>query len=47
MVIAVTVFMSREGFNASPALIDGVMVLNLILRSDWLMAEIADHIAIP
>ena len=39
--------MSREGFYSSPALVDGVMVFNLILRGDRQMAEIAFHIAIP
>jgi hypothetical protein len=38
VMLAVTGFMSGEGFNPSPALIDRVMVFNIILRGDRLLA---------
>jgi hypothetical protein len=48
MMHAVAMLMSRSDINAARALVDGVMVFNLILRGDWLSAEVAYfHIAIP
>jgi hypothetical protein len=48
MVLAVTSLVSGGNLSAPVALIDWVMVFNLILCVDWLMAEVAGfHIAIP
>jgi hypothetical protein len=48
MVRPMASFMSGGDFSAPVALIDGVMVFNLILRCDRQMAEAASfHIAIP
>ena len=38
MMFAVTSLMSRGDINAAPAFVNGVMVFNLILRGDGLMA---------
>ena len=48
MMRSVTSLVSGGNLSVPVALVDGVMVFNLILRGDWLMAEIARfHIAIP
>jgi hypothetical protein len=47
VVLAMTSFMGGGGFSPAFALIDWVMVFNLLICGDWLLAEITIHIAIP
>jgi hypothetical protein len=42
-----TLFVSRGDYGAALALVDRVMVFNLLILADALLAEMADHIAIP
>ena len=46
--LAMTTLMSGGNLSAPVALVDWVMIFNLILRGDWLITEVTIfHIAIP
>ena len=47
VVLAMTLFVSGGDYGAALASIDRVMVFNLMILRDALLAEIAIHIAIP